>query len=242
MNTVSESNLSVSVILPCFNEEENIKDVIDDAVLYLQKYHEAEIIVVDDGSCDKTYQILQKLISVCPVLKVIRFNKNYGLSAALVAGCKKASGDIVVTMDADRQYRANSIDRLLEDFNGDNVVCGYRLMRSDQLTKKISSFAGNIFGDWITGDKVRDSGCLVRMFPKKVISDITFFDGFHRFFPTLCRIKGYDVCEVGVEHYPRIKGASKFNIRNRIFAALFDAFAVRRLLKRKIGYVIDEES
>lgn len=233
MTLKQSPELFISVVLPCFNEAANIKDVIEDVSVYLKKFNKSEIVVVDDGSTDSTQQILGNLTANYPTLKIIRFAKNQGLSAALLAGCKEACGDFIVTMDADSQYRAKSIDTLIKEFANTDIVCGYRLNRSDGLIKKITSVLGNYFGDLITGDTVLDSGCLLRFFPKKVINEINVFDGFHRFFVTLCRIKGYSVLEVGVAHFPRTKGYSKFNTSNRVFTSFCDAIAVRRLRKKE---------
>lgn len=241
MSVVGEGNIFISVVLPCYNEEENIGIVIEDIAHYLKKFKKSEIIVVDDGSTDNTFAILHDLKEKIDNLKIVQFEQNFGLSAALHAGCVSASGEILVTMDADRQYKSTGIDALLSAFDGTNVVCGYRLHRGDGIIKKISSKIANIMGDFITGDRVKDSGCLLRLFPKKVTQEINCFNGFHRFFATLCRIKGYSVCEVGVEHFPRKAGVSKFNIRNRLFVAMFDAFAVRHQRLRELRYKINEK-
>lgn len=241
MSVVDKGNIFISVVLPCYNEEANISAVIEDIAEYIKNFKQSEIIVVDDGSTDTSFACLQELKEKNNNLKVIKFIKNFGLSAALHAGCASANGDIVVTMDTDRQYHAKSIDKLLAFFDGSNVVCGYRLNRGDGVIKKISSKIANTVGDIITGDKVNDSGCLLRLFPRDIMHTLHCFNGFHRFFATICKIEGYSVCEVGVEHFARPAGVSKFNIRNRLFVALFDAFAVRHQRVRKMRYLIDEK-
>lgn len=231
---IAPADLQISLILPCYNEEQNIKNVISDAKNYLKTFASFEIIAVNDASTDNTLKTLQTLQSVVPALKIIDLEKNQGLSGALYKGMQEASFENIITFDADFQYRAESINNLLEKYDKQNIVCGYRLNRADNIIKKISSKIANTIGDLITGDKVKDSGCCFRLFPKSLVDKILFFNGFHRFFPSLAKAQNFEVLEVGIPHFPREQGKSNFNISNRIFKSLSDAVYVRKYLKANL--------
>ncbi len=231
--------VSYSVIVPLKNEEENIIDLIQElnpVMTTLQKNW--ELICVDDGSTDKTLEILQSLQKQHPQLRILSFDGNFGQSSAFDAGFKAARGEFVITMDGDRQNDPKDIPALLKHADGFDLVCGYRANRKDPLHKKIQSKIANFIRSRVCADGVRDTGCSLKVYRRSALEKIKLFNGMHRFLPALFLIEGFKVTEVPVNHRERVKGVTKYNFFNRSFNTVADMLAVNWMGKRNLRYKI----
>lgn len=225
-----DKKIRFSLILPAYNERENLPVLMPKIIDVLSKLgNDYEIIIIDDGSTDGTPEIIGSILKQSPKIKYTKHEKNLGLSRALETGYKMASGDIIITMDSDLQYDPKDIPKLIEKLDKYDLVCGYRHMRLDYFIKRFSSKIANYIRNLITDENIKDAGCIFRALRRECLKDIEFFDGFHRFLPTLFKINGYKVIEVEVKHFPRIYGKSKYGIRNRIISTFFDTLKVRQM-------------
>jgi glycosyltransferase involved in cell wall biosynthesis len=232
----------LSVVVPVYNEVENLPVLWQeiDAVL-ARMGRSAEVIFVDDGSTDSGTEVMRDLARRDPRVRLIRFARNAGLTAALIAGIRAATGAIIVTLDADLQNDPADIARLLEHLDGHDAAVGWRRRRHDPWSKRVSSRIANAVRTAVLGDAVRDSACTLRAMRAECRQALAPYQGLHRFVPTLLRHAGYRVVEVDVDHRPRRHGQSKFGIRNRAVRAFADLLAVRWLLSRRITYTIAED-
>jgi len=233
----------LSVVLPVFNERDNLVPLLDElgAALGNRRF---EIIAVDDGSTDGSLDELSRQRRDRPALRVIAFRQRSGQSAALAAGWAAARGDVVVMLDADGQNDPADIPALLDRLQADPrlaAAAGYRVRRRDSRWKRAQSRIANTIRNWITRDRVRDTGCSLKAARRDVLNALPQFDGMHRFLPTLIRFQGGLVVEVPVSHRARRSGRSKYTARNRALAALRDAFGVRWLRRRALRYTVREE-
>ena len=234
--------MEISFVVPIFNEEENILLLVEKLELAVKgKYSEYEFILVDDGSTDKSKEILEKLSKDKKYLKPIFFKKNCGQSAALSAGFKYCSGDIVVSMDGDLQTNPKDISLLIPYLKEYDMVNGMRATRQDGFYRKLASLVGNSFRNFITKDNIHDTGCPLKVFKREVVKSFYLYKGMHRFLPTLAKINGFSVIEIAVPHYDRIYGKSKYTTFNRLFVGFEDVFAVRWMKKRRIDYEIADK-
>ena len=245
MNTSDLNNsqgLEISIVIPVYNERENLTLLDEKITKNLQPLNKTyEVILVDDGSVDGSVELIRKLQEENPNLRLIRFGHNHGQTAAFAAGFSKAHGEIIVTMDADLQNDPADIPLLLEKINEYDVVCGWRHKRNDPLIKKLSSKIANAVRNALSEECIADTGCSLKAFRRTCFKNIKLYNGMHRFFPTLMKMEGFTVTQVKVEHYPRLHGFSKYNIRNRLFASFKDLLAIRWMKKRQINYDIIEE-
>ena len=225
---------AVSVIVPVFNEEENIPALQSELSAALSGL-DYEIIFVDDGSSDAT----SARITSDPRVGVIRFEKNAGQSAAMFAGLQAARGAIAVLIDGDLQNDPADIPRLLAEIErGADLVCGYRARRKDTLTKRLTSRIANFVRSRFTKDGVRDTGCTLKAMRRECIGALVPFKGMHRFIPALIKGAGYRLAEIPVHHRPRKFGQSKYGLGNRAIRATVDMFGVRWLLSRQLRYKV----
>ena len=235
-------SLDLSVVIPIYNERENLvplEEKLNETLPNLKMKY--EVVLVDDGSLDGSDALIRKLKEHNSRLRLIRFSKNFGQSAAFVAGFRAAKGRIIVTMDADLQNDPADIPLLLEKIEEFDVVCGWRHKRNDPWIKKISSQIANWVRNKLSDETIADTGCSLKAFRRECFDKIILFNGMHRFFPTLMKMEGYKVAEVKVSHHSRLHGLSKYNIRNRLWSSLKDLLAVRWLKKRRMKYDIIEE-
>jgi len=200
--------------VPLYNEEGNVKELhkrIKDACLETGKPF--EIIFIDDGSKDGTVKDAEGLTP----LKLIKFRKNFGQTAAFDAGIKEAQGDIVITMDGDLQNDPKDIKLLLEEMGkGFDVVSGWRAERKDPLSKKIFSRTANMLRKVLIQDTIHDSGCSLKAYKRECFADVDLFGEMHRFMPAILEMQGYKVGEVKVSHHPRMHGVTKYNWKRGI--------------------------
>ncbi len=234
----------LSVVLPVYNEEESLvllceelRGVLDGTEL------DYEIVFVDDGSRDRSAEIIRGLREGSPRIRLIRLKENAGETAALDAGFKAARGRWVLSMDADLQNDPHDIPHLLSHLDRWDVVTGWRARRGDgdSIVRRISSRVANRIRNTVTEESIQDSGCTFRAFRRECLRDLVLYRGFHRFIPQLLKMRGYRVIEVPVNHRPRRFGQSKYGIMNRAFVAFADLLAVRWMKDRLLRYEIAED-
>jgi dolichol-phosphate mannosyltransferase len=234
----SASSTQVSVIVPVFNEEENIPILQTELRAALRPF-DHELIFVDDGSADRTVE----QIEAGPNVRVIRFEKNAGQSAAMYAGLQAAHGAIVVLIDGDLQNDPADIPKLISEISrGADLVCGYRALRRDTRVKRLTSRIANAVRSRYTRDGVRDTGCTLKAMRRDCVTALFPFKGMHRFIPALIKDAGYRLVEIPVNHRPRRFGQTKYGLGNRAVRATVDMFGVRWLLSRRLKYKIREEN
>jgi len=234
----------LSIVIPCHNERDNLQPLcraIREAVEPLSTPY--EIVFVDDGSTDDSWQVLQQLHRDDARIKAFRFHQNSGQSAALCAGLLAARGRHCVTLDADMQNHPRDIPKLVEKLADADCVCGSRVEarhQGDSLLKIISSRIANRVRNKLSDETISDAGCCYRAFRRECLSHIRFFNGAHRFLPTLLKMEGFRVVEVPVTHSPRHAGRSHYGVWNRLFKSFADLLAIRWMKKRLIRYEISE--
>lgn len=234
----------LSVVFPVYNEEENIPILLAEIRAAVEgKGWTYEIVAVDDGSNDRSLDVLRDMRAEFPTLRVLAFEKNSGQTAALDAAWHAAQGRLVVSLDADLQNDPADIPamvRKLEESRADMVI-GVRVNRRDTWSRKMQSKIGNGVRNLITGDRITDTGCSLKLVKREAIDRVQLFTGMHRFLPTLVRYAGYKVMEMPVNHRARQFGVSKYGAMNRAFRGLADCFAVRWMGKRMLTYHVHEE-
>ena len=236
MNEVTESP-ALSVVVPLYNEEANVL-ILQEELRAALTGLDYEIIFVDDGSVDRTAERIEAAGNI----RLIRFEKNSGQSAAIYAGLTTARGETLVIIDGDLQNDPADIPKLLAEIaRGADLVCGYRLKRRDTLVKRATSRIANAVRSRYTKDGVRDTGCTLKAIRRECVSTLLPFKGMHRFIPALVKAAGYRLVEVPVNHRPRRFGQSKYGLGNRALRATIDMFGVRWLLSRRLNYKICEK-
>ena len=225
--------MDVSLVIPVYNEEDNlaplyqkIKEVMDSLG------RDYEVIFVDDGSQDKSPQILDSLAQKDPRVKVIHFRRNFGQTAALAAGFEMAQGEVVITLDADLQNDPSDIPRLLEKMEeGYDVVSGWRKDRQDPfLSRTLPSLVANWLISKVTGVELHDYGCTLKAYRREVVKELNLYGELHRFLPALASWMGVKIAEIPVTHHPRRFGKSKYGI-TRTFRVILDLILVQFLLR-----------
>ena len=218
-----------SVILPIYNERDNVGPLIREIVAALGPLGKAfEILAVDDCSRDDGLAVLRNLQKDCAELRILRHTRNSGQSAAFATGLQRARGEIVITLDSDRQNDPADLPALISALGpGIDAVVGVRRRREDSGIRRLSSRLANRFRDLITGITVRDAGCFLRVMRRSATTELPVFNGLHRFVVTILRYQGRTVVEADVNHRPRTAGQSKYGIGNRLWRGLRDCFAMR---------------
>lgn len=232
----------LSVVIPAYNEEPNVEACYRELVSVLPELGRSfEIIFVDDGSTDGTFSTLATLASADSRVRVLRFRRNAGQTAALAAGFQAARGGIVVTMDADLQNDPRDIARLLPALDAHDAVCGWRVDRRDPWTKRVASRVANAVRQRLTGDGIHDTGCTLKAFRREALERLRLYHGMHRFLPALLQLEGCRVTEVPVSHRPRRAGLSKYGTWRRLWSGLADLWAVHWMARRRLSYEVEEE-
>ena len=235
---------TLSLVIPCYNEEGNLRPLIQavrEAIEPLQLPY--EVVITDDCSKDKSWEILKELAANDPRIRVQRFAFNCGESAASWAGLKAARGQYLVTLDADLQNDPRDLPKLLEALKHHDCVCGTRVAtrgEGDSFIRIASSHIANWVRNKLSGEQISDAGCTYRAFKRECITNLKFFKGMHRFLPTLFKIEGHTVTEIQVTNNPRFSGRSNYGVWNRLFASFYDLLAVRWMKKRMFRYEISE--
>jgi glycosyltransferase involved in cell wall biosynthesis len=224
--------MALSVVVPLYNEELNVAPLFDDITRALRHIARSyELILVDDGSTDQTFSRLVAVQSSDPRVRVIRFARNFGQTAAFAAGFAQARGQFVVTLDGDLQNDPADIARLLAQTGNFDVVCGWRKDRKDDfLTRHVPSVAANWLIGIVSGVRVHDIGCSLKVFRAEVVKPLKLRPGAHRYLPALASQLGARVTEVVVNHRPRQFGRSKYGL-SRTFTVIVDLVRLRRMMR-----------
>lgn len=204
----------ISVIIPVYNEEENLEELISRLLPVMNSLKKSyETIFVDDGSRDRSYEILKKNIFKNPSLKLIRFNRNYGQHSAIFAGFAESKGEIVVTLDADLQNPPEEIPKLVHKMNeGYEVVSGYREKRQDSIFRKIPSYFVAKMTSKLTGVQLKDYGCMLRAYKKDLVKMMCESGEISTYIPALANSYAGSVAEIPVDHQSRKRGKSKYSL------------------------------
>jgi glycosyltransferase involved in cell wall biosynthesis len=223
--------MQLSIVVPVFNEEENVEPLIREIHSVLAPLEsQFEIVAVDDGSRDGTFAALSRLYGEEPALKVVRLKRNFGQTAALAAGLAHARGEVVVLMDGDGQNDPADIPALLEKINeGNDLVAGWRFNRQDPfLNRRLPSMIANRLISWITKVKLHDYGCTLKAMRREVAKDLRLYGEMHRFIPAIAYERGAQVAELKVNHRTRLHGTSKYGI-SRTLRVVLDLLTVKFL-------------
>ena len=223
--------MKISVVIPVFNEQESIKELYIQISTVLKKQNKYEIIFINDGSSDKSEKAIIDLSTEDERVKLISFYRNFGKSAALSEGFKYASGEIIITMDADLQDDPNEIPNLINKLDeGHDLVSGWKQKRYDPWTKTFPSKVFNFVTRALTGVKIHDFNCGLKAYRSSVIKSVEVFGGRHRYIPALAGQMNFSVSEIVVNHRPRIYGETKYG-GSRIFHGFFDLLTILFLNK-----------
>jgi glycosyltransferase involved in cell wall biosynthesis len=242
---MSTENPALSIVLPCYNEEANLRPL-------LKAVHEAldplrqpyEIIVTDDGSTDASWTTLKECAARDPRIRGLKFARNCGQSAALWAGIKAARGRYIITLDSDLQNDPRDLPALLKALESFDCVCGSRVAarsQGDNWLRIVSSRIANRVRNKLSGEDIQDAGCSYRAFKRECVADLKFFKGMHRFLPTLIKMEGFSVTEIPISHHPRAAGEAHYGVWNRLFASFYDLLAVRWMKKRMFRWEIADK-
>ena len=234
---------TLSIVIPAFNEEANVPllhqaivDVVDPRNI------DAEIIFVDDGSKDGTWEAIQKRVALDPRVRGLKLKQNCGETAACDAGLRNARGRYVMTMDADLQNDPQDIPAFLETLGkGFDCVCGTRVEtrgKGDNFVRVASSRIANAVRNKLSQEQISDAGCTYRAFRRECVDKLKLYRGLHRFIPTLLRMEGFSVVEIPVSNNPRLHGQSKYGVWNRLFKSFHDLLAIRWMKSRLLGYEV----
>ena len=233
----------LSLVIPCYNEQENVPTLLDRvAKALVQTGKPFEVILVDDGSTDQTPALLSAGRAQFPWLRVLRMQKNGGQSAAFEAGFAAARGAVIATIDADLQNDPEEIPRLLPMLDGQGVdmITGWRKERQDTRFRRWQSRQANRIRNWISQETVIDSASSLKIYRAEALKGLKLFNGAHRFFPTLVKMRGYTCLETPVKHSARFAGTAKYGFRNRALRAFVDLLAIRWMKSRHLKYHVHE--
>jgi len=225
-----------SIIIPFYNEEDTIKEVLQEVV---NLYPEAEIIAVNDGSKDKTWEIMQSFESV----RSIQLPENRGQSAAMYTGLKQATREYCVLMDGDGQNDPSNIKDLVEHLEKSKaqVVVGYRAERKDKASRRWASKIANGIRRSFINDGIRDTGCSLKSFRREAVDHLVPFNGMHRYMAAMFKQAGLSIEEIPVNHRERFAGESKYTNWDRALRGIYDLIGVSWLLKRIVKFDIASE-
>ena len=222
----------LSIVVPLYNEEDSVEKLVT-RILDVGKQFSFlyEIILIDDGSTDKTWQLIEQFKQSVPNLRGIKFRGNYGQTSAMVAGFDYAQGEIIVTMDGDLQNDPEDIPILLEKMGeGYDIVSGWRKYRKDHFSRVLPSKIANWVISKTTGIHLHDYGCSLKVYRAECIRSIKAYGEMHRFFPALASMTGARVTEMPVRHYPRKYGVSKYGF-DRILKVFTDIFSMNLIIR-----------
>ena len=221
----------ISIIIPCYNEAQDLERLISRVILAMNSLARSyEVIVVDDGSTDKSVDMLKEIASNKPFMKTVVLRRNYGQTAAMMAGIDYSTGDIIIPLDADLQNDPDDIPSLLAKIDeGFDVVSGWRKNRRDNAIKRnFPSFVANKLISWISGLHLNDYGCSLKAYRREVIKDVRLYGEMHRFIPIYASWLGAKVTEIPVSHHPRVHGSSKYGLERSI-KVILDLIVVKFL-------------
>jgi glycosyltransferase involved in cell wall biosynthesis len=232
--------LALSLVVPARDEQPNLRPLLARVLAVFGQRDDWELVLVDDGSRDGTDETIRALATGDARIVGVSLARNLGQTAAIAAGIQLARGRLIATLDADLQNDPADLPGLLEALGEHDAVVGYRVGRQDSFVRRASSRIANGIRNRLSGDSVRDTGCSLKVFRAEAIRSIPWFEGLHRFLPTLLRQQGFSVIERPVSHHPRHAGQSKYGIRNRAWRGFLDLLAVRWMRARTIRLPIRE--
>jgi len=226
----TQNPVEVSIVAPLFNEQDNLRPLYQQLTQTLADKYNYELIFVDDGSTDSSFAVLTDLAKGDPKVRVIRFRKNFGQTAALSAGFTHARGKVIVAIDADLQNDPADIPKMIAKLNeGFDVVSGWRKKRHDNaITRLLPSIIANWLISKITGVKLHDFGCTLKAYRREVLAETKLYGEMHRFIPALASWSGAKICEMAVNHRPRTKGTAKYGL-GRTLKVVLDLITVKFL-------------
>ena len=234
----------LSVVIPVYNEEASLPPLWSELRAVLDRLELVfEVVFVDDGSRDRSAEIIRSFREADPRVRLVRLKANGGETAATDAGFRAARGSRVVVLDADLQNDPADIPMLLAHLDHWDAVTGWRIDRAagDNFVRRASSRIANRIRNWVSDETIQDSGCTFRAFRRECLRELVLYRGFHRFIPTLLKMRGYRVIEVPVGHRPRRFGRSKYGVLNRAFVAFADLLVIRWMNARFLRYEIVED-
>jgi glycosyltransferase involved in cell wall biosynthesis len=232
----------LSIVIPCHNEAENLRPLLAAIHVAVDPIGvDYEIVVTDDCSSDDSWRVLEELTATDPRLRAQRFTFKCGESAASWAGMQIARGRYLATLDADLQNDPKDLWAMMKALRDFDCVCGTRVesrSEGDSWVRIASSRIANWVRNKLSGENISDAGCTYRVFKRECIAPIKFFNGAHRFLPTLIKLEGFTVTEVPVSNNPRHAGQSHYGVWNRLFKSFRDLLAVRWMKSRRLRYEI----
>src|SRR5437773_6178178 len=234
----------LSLVIPCHNEEKNLPPLLSAIHAAVEPLGlDYEVVITDDCSTDDSWSVLKQIAAGDPRLRVQRFRFNCGESAASWADMQVARGRYIATLDADLQNDPKDLPAMMKALNHSDCVCGSRVEtrgEGDNWLRIVSSRIANWVRNKLSGENITDAGCTYRVFKRECISRIKFFNGAHRFLPTLIKLEGFSVTEVPVSNNPRRAGKSHYGVWNRLFKSFRDLLAVRWMKSRRLRFEIGD--
>lgn len=223
---------SISIVVPLYNEEESVAELVKQLIAVCEAEGRTyEIILVDDGSVDGTWKAIEKENEQSGRIRGIKFKRNFGQTAAMVAGFERAAGEIIVTLDGDLQNDPSDIPKLLSKMKeGFDIVSGWRRDRKDHFSRVLPSRIANYIISVTTGVRLHDYGCSLKAYRTECIKTIRAYGDMHRFFPALASMTGARVTEIPVKHFPRKYGKSKYGF-DRILKVFSDIFSMNLIIR-----------
>jgi len=231
-STPADKHIDISIVVPLFNESESVMPLYGAIMAAMAgSDYRFEILLIDDGSVDGTADIIKDLAKNNPLLRLIRFRRNFGQTAAMSAGIDHARGRIIVTMDGDLQNDPRDIGKLVSRIeSGADIVVGWRRNRQDRwLTRKVPSRIANWLIGKVTGVPIRDNGCSLKAYRHSIITRIPLYSEMHRFIPAMASLSGAKIEEIPVRHHARMHGESKYGL-GRAYRVLLDLLTVKALI------------
>lgn len=234
---------NLTIIVPLYNEEENLPRVEEKMKEYISKASiKCQVLFVNDGSIDNSEKLMLDICERNPEFNFINFEKNCGLSAAIKAGFDYSTTNLTGYIDSDLQTDPFDFDLLLSEIDHYDLVNGFRHERKDSGIKNMSSLIANTVRNWFTHDGMDDTGCPLKIIRTDYAKRIPMFKGLHRFLPAMILLQGGRIKQVPIKHFPRMAGTPKFGLRNRLIKPLLDCFAYLWMKKNYINYKVEKKS
>jgi len=231
-----------TIIVPVYNEEDNLKRVEQELSNYIQiATKKTKVLFVNDGSSDNSQQLIEDICSDNPDFNFIQFEKNCGLSAAIAAGFNYTDTDLVGYIDSDLQTAPEDFNLLLNEIATFDLVTGVRASRKDSFVKNMSSTIANGIRRSFTHDGMDDTGCPLKVIKTEYAKKIPMFKGLHRFLPAMILLQNGKIKQIPVQHFPRIAGEAKYGLWNRLIGPLIDCFAYLWMKKKRINYKVSNK-